>query len=76
MDGRTHAPVRRLTALPWAAMRTSMVLGGLGLLLFASGCGTSTRRFALRAPMARDTDLAPVYVPCRDEEDDKDKTKK
>jgi hypothetical protein len=57
-------------------MRTSMVLGGLGLLLFASGCGTSTRRFALRAPLTRDTDLAPVYVPCHDEDDDKDKTKK
>lgn len=57
-------------------MRTSMILGGLGLLLFASGCGTSTRRFALRAPMTRDTDLDPVYVPCREEEDDKDKTKK
>ena len=53
-----------------------MVLGGLGLLLFASGCGTSTRRFALRAPVARDTDLAPVYVPCHDEDDDKDKSKK
>jgi hypothetical protein len=57
-------------------MRTSMLLGGLALLLFASGCGTSTRRFALRAPMTRDTDLDPVYVPCRDEEDEKEKTKK
>lgn len=52
-----------------------MLLGGLGLMLFASGCGTSTRRFALRAPMTRDTDLDPVYVPCRQEPDTKDKTK-
>lgn len=57
-------------------MRTSMLLGGLGLLLFACGCGTSTRRFALRAPLTRDTDLAPVYVPCREEEDSKEKGKK
>lgn len=56
-------------------MRTSICLGGLGLLFFASGCGTSTRRFALRAPMTRDTDLDAVHVPCRDKPDDKDKTK-
>ena len=53
-----------------------MFLGGLGLLLLGTGCGTSTRRFALRAPMTRDTDLDPVYVPCREEDDDKDKSKK
>ena len=61
-------------------MRTSVhacrLLGGLGLLLFASGCGAPTRRFALKAPLARDTDLDPVYVPCHEEDDDKDKTKK
>lgn len=52
-----------------------MLFGGMGLLLLASGCGTSTRRFALKAPLTRDTDLAPVYVPCREEEDDKAKGK-
>ena len=57
-------------------MRNSTLLGGMLLLLMATGCGASTRRFALKAPLARDTDLAPVYVPCREEEDDKDKTKK
>jgi hypothetical protein len=61
-------------------MRTSSLLGGLGLLLLfasgASGCGTSTRRFALKAPLSQDTDVAPVYVPCREDEDDKDKGKK
>src|SRR5690242_20511228 len=56
-------------------MRTSTLLGGLALLLFASGCGSSTRRFPLKAPLSRDTDLAPVYVACR-EEDDKEKGKK
>jgi hypothetical protein len=57
-------------------MRTSTLLGGLAVLVLASGCGTSTRRFALRAPMTRDTDLDPVYVPCREEADGKDETKK
>jgi hypothetical protein len=56
-------------------MRTSTLLGGLALLLFASGCGSSTRRFPLKAPLARDGDLDPVYVACR-EEDDKEKGKK
>ncbi|HSO30924.1 MAG TPA: hypothetical protein VLT33_00370 [Labilithrix sp.] len=57
-------------------MRTTTLLGGMLVLLFASGCGTSTRRFALRAPLSRDTDVQPVFVPCHEEEDDKDKTKK
>jgi hypothetical protein len=57
-------------------MRTTTFLGGMVLVLFATGCGASTRRFALKAPFVRDTDLAPVYVPCREEDDDKDKTKK
>jgi hypothetical protein len=50
-------------------MRISTLLGGLALLLFASGCGASTRRFPLRAPLARAPDLDPIYVPCHDEED-------
>ena len=57
-------------------MRTSTLLGGMLFLLFVTGCGTSTRRFALKAPLARDTDLDPIYVPCHEEDDDKDKTKK
>jgi hypothetical protein len=43
-------------------------------LLLASGCA-GTKRFPLKAPMARDTDLDPVYVSCREEED-KEKGKK
>ncbi len=57
-------------------MQTSTLLGGMLALLFVSGCGASTRRFALKAPLVRDTDVDPVYVPCHEEEDDKDKTKK
>ena len=52
------------------------MIGGLALLLFATGCGTSTRRFALRAPLTRDTDLDPVYVPCHEEDDKEKGTKK
>ena len=58
------------------AIRTSTLLGGVALLLFATGCGSSTRRFALKAPLTKDTDLAPVYVPCREEDDKEKGTKK
>jgi hypothetical protein len=57
-------------------MRTTTLLGGMLALLFVTGCGSSTRRFALKAPLVRDGDVQPVYVPCREEADDKDKTKK
>ena len=57
-------------------MRTSTLFGGTFLLLLATGCGSSVRRFALKGPLSKDTDVAPVYVPCHEEEDDKDKTKK
>lgn len=57
-------------------MRTSILLGGMGLLLFASGCGTATRRYPLKAPLARDGDLDPIYVPCHEEDDKEKGTKK
>jgi hypothetical protein len=57
-------------------MRSTSILAlGLSLLFFASGCGTSTRRFALRTPLTRDTDLDPVNARCHQEEDHKTKGK-
>ena len=69
-------PPEARSLVRWASMRTSTLLGGMFFLLFVTGCGASTRRFALKSPLARDTDLDPVHVPCHEEEDDKDKTKK
>src|SRR5438067_13789266 len=61
-------------------MRTSTLLGnGLALLLLLvlpSGCSSGTRRFPLKAPLARDSDLNPVYVACREENDKKEGKKK
>lgn len=57
-------------------MRTSTLVGFLPfVLLLASGCG-GTRRYALKAPLAKDTDLNPIYVPCHEEEDKKEGKKK
>jgi len=54
-------------------MRSSYpAFGALFLLLFATGCGSSVRRFPLKAPLTRDADLEPVYVPCHEEEDKKE----
>ena len=46
----------------------------LGLVDVA--CGGATRRFPLKAPLTRDTDLDPVHVSCRPEEDKKTGVKK
>lgn len=58
-----------------AFLRSSGTLAGFALLFLTTGCGSATRRYALKAPMMQDTDVAPVYVSCHEEEDDKDKTK-
>ncbi|MDB4943331.1 MAG: hypothetical protein JWP97_2865 [Labilithrix sp.] len=57
-------------------MRASLVVVGLGLLTLGTGCGGGVRRFALKAPLQRDTDLDPVHVKCHEEPDEKDHAKK
>jgi hypothetical protein len=42
------------------------------LIVASAGCAGGVRRFPLRAPMATDTDLQPVSVPCRAEPTPKD----
>jgi hypothetical protein len=42
------------------------------LIVLSAGCAGGVRRFPLRAPMATDTDLQPMSVPCRQEPTPKD----
>lgn len=58
------------------AATRSTLFGGLALVLFATGCGGGVRRFPPKAPLARDTDLDPVYVACHEEDDKKAGKKK
>jgi len=50
------------------------LLAGLGAS--ALGCSSDLRRYPLKLPLTRDTDLDAVYVPCHDEEDKEKGTKK
>jgi hypothetical protein len=55
------------------AMRHSNVLGLICVALGIGACAhTEARRFPLREPMWRDTDLSPVSVACHDEPSEKD----
>jgi hypothetical protein len=41
------------------------LLCSLGIALLSAGCAGDVRRFPLRDPLWRDSDLDPVYIPCR-----------
>ncbi|HEY2517219.1 MAG TPA: hypothetical protein VGI39_40380 [Polyangiaceae bacterium] len=54
--------------LTWFARRAGAALALLGV----GACGATERRFALRAPLAQDTDTQSVSVPCRNDPNEKD----
>jgi hypothetical protein len=48
-------------------MSRAACTGAVFALAAAVGCGSALRKFPLREPMARDTDLTPVKLPCHEE---------
>jgi hypothetical protein len=52
--------------------RIVLALGAIVVAVVAIACASTQRPFALRPPLARDTDLEPVSVPCRYEPTRKD----
>jgi hypothetical protein len=57
-------------------MRRVILMCVAGGALASLGCGGGVRRFPLKEPVSRDTDLDPVFVQCRQEDDPKEKVKK
>ena len=53
-------------------MASESHLAFIAALACAVACGGALRKFPLRVPMARDTDLAPQKLPCHDEPMSKD----
>ncbi len=57
--------------LPWTR-RAARFAAAFVLALGAAGCASQPRRFALREPLWKDTDLASVRLPCRADPTPKD----